>query len=395
MTARTFTPQGAQDPVDLASAPGMQELSVAELEDLNDSLLGDAATLGDSRITGFEWQVWRMPETGALVPANVKPGDGTYCCALAGPLNLERVRSLLGGGVYRIIGRGRDAEGRARRVVHTFQIAGKPLTPPSPESLRPRDDMNGSAPPAAVPSSDPAVRELADQVRNLTALVMAQRAAGADPFDRALEQVTKLAALFGGLNRPQNPDAIFGSMLGVFEKGIELGTKRDASEGSEWIEAAKAIGPQLLDTIKTVAAASRPAPPPRARTASGATVVTDPNVPAVPAPEAAVITPADPIAVRMGILVETLARAITRGTHPLDLATTTENMLSDTELATLKLATSDTLLEQLAPHTSRFEIFAAPHARDYLAQFLEILRMSPEQRDQLADDLEGEGDTTP
>lgn len=345
-----------RDPVDESTLPIMSEQAAAELESLNAELFGDADTLTDDRIVGFTWQIWRLPPAGTPLPQGVKPGQGEFMCKVAGPLDLERIRSLVGGGVYRVIGSGRDADGMAKRFVQTFQIAGTPKSPPAPESLTPTTGV--VTPNAAAPASS-----LEAKLDRLIELQLAgARAPQGDPMDRAIDLVVKLSAITnrgGG----QQSEAVLAGMIGMLQKGIELGTVREPSEGSEWVEALKAVAPTLNDTLKAVFAprpvVARPAPrPPRPAEAT----VVDPAAAGAPA--------VDDNALRMGMIVDTLARAMARGRDPEDLAASLEDLLTDDEMGLLRMSTVDYLEGQLTPHRERFPIFATPGARGYLERLL-------------------------
>jgi hypothetical protein len=362
--------------VDAVVAPDSDELEGAEDElagQLEDEL-GDGA--GDSHeLEGFECQVWRLPQPGDQLPQGVKASQGIYLTRLACPVSMEQLKAIVGGGVFRLVFRGTGSDGRRRIVRRQVAIAGSRREPPSP----------GAADPAGSPGSDSRIDRLERMVEQLVNGVTRGAQPAAPDALEMFEKVARIMRTLSPSSGAMQPEQLFGLATDMFKRGVDLGSKGERGEDS-WIDAIEKIGPIVKELI---VARPRMMPPPGARAPRGNAAVVESPPAAAPAQSEA---RGDEQADRGVMLLETLGRAITRGTPPEQLAYTAEDMLNELELMRVRAMSADELV-QLAG--GRLRMLTTEQGRRYVERFLRALNLSPEERDEQDDEPEADPVATP
>lgn len=315
------------------------------VDDLNDDdsapELGDAAELDDPRFQGCRWNVYRVLE-GAR-------GFGAFVTRLTGPLDLQKLKELLGGGAYKIVG-----TLNRRRFVHDVTIDGPALSLPNLGAPM-------SSPAMGVPVPD-SMALLLEEIRALRAVVAQQPAV--DPmriFLAALETARTLVP------QQQGPQVqLVEPLLSMYERGYKQAQREDSGEGQGLGTLLREISPIVQTLVEKISPA-----PAAVRTTVANRPATSPM-------------PIDPHAAnnRVIMLAEMLARAVRRRQPVDELCDVAESTLSDVELASLVNATPDQLLASIpAAVRVQYDVLEDPIQPDtlaYVRAFLEELRRPPD-----------------
>lgn len=334
--------------------------------------LGDLFALSDESYRDVVWYVWRRRIAGEVVDRRSNPNAPIYVAKVVGPIDLDDLAKLIGGGSFRLCGF------RAGR-----KIIERPIEVDGPKKSHAIDLAAGPAPAAATPPADVA-QVVAAAVERVLERIEQRMSANTPPNNNGgmtFKDAIEMAKLMRG--EPQgSPDAaLVQSYVGILKEGIALGTQRENPTGTDWgavVEKSLPLLEKMIGGILTrrPVPVRRAAPPaPGQRPPSHAEVVQDQPQP--PADESVGES------VRMSAVVDSLARAVeAMGTEneiePADFAVTVETILDPGELSMLRLTTTDGLMAELARVSERFPSLVTPQARVFVDAVLTALRTPPD-----------------
>jgi hypothetical protein len=345
--------------------------------DEREAMLGDAAVLGDPELKGLVWSVFKLRDANSNVALG-ENGLGIYWCRLHGPLDLEYLRGLLGGGSFRFVGRGENADGEKVREAHVATLVGPSKMPPPPQPTANEVTQQSSVNGVGDPVLATLIAELRDLKREVTA---ARQPQTLDPF-AMLERITAVMRnLNGGGSSPQGEmqaEKIVEFGMGMLERGVKLGESKEGGEESLSDTVVK-LGPVIRDVLQTFR------PVRGARTVSGAAPQASAATPAVlpsglpqPTEQEPSVNPT-----RIANLVDSLARAAQRHTPAAQLAYSAEDMLNDAELTWLHQQTADNLIGLLVQHFPHYPVFNSESGKNYVRAFLTALAADDSEREAL------------
>jgi hypothetical protein len=369
--------------------PVEAELRAAAAEAVErEEMLGDAAVLGDPAIQGLTWRVWKLSNAGETLQLGHR-GQGIYWCSMTGPLDLEYLRAVLGGGTFRFVGRGETPTGERVAETHVQTFVGPNKQPPPPV---PQPNM-AAAEPASNGHGDPSLAAVVAELRELRKELQHPPQPPVDPF----AMVERIAALMSTLRpeagAPQSAEKILEFGLGMMERGMKIGEQREPGEET-MLETITKLAPLAKDVLQVLKPAPRPVTFARP-VAPGTTSPGSPAPASTPGPSEPEVTQVNPH--RVAALVDTVARAIERGTPPPQMAYTAEDMLDDNELQWLHQQDGDGLTAILVQHFKAYPVFGTDAGKSYVNKFLLALRADEGEREaQLgADVADTEGDLEP
>jgi hypothetical protein len=323
----TRKPVPTDDPTQIHAMPAPAE----------DHDLGDLESLDSDDYGSVTWYIYRLRDdengSGPL------SSNGRFCAKIVGALDLERLRSLVGGGRFRVFGRGSRGSGIGpiRRVV---EIEGPPKLAPLAETQDDQDDQDDRG--------DWRIDQLAEQVAKLTAMMQAQ----AQPAPNAGLGITNLRDLIE-LTRQLAPPPPTEPVIAALTRGIEIGRETTETEGDGLAGMVKAFAPALIAMLKTsppaggayaTAPAKAPTLPAKPVEPAGTTAPTPPTPSALPAPiSEATQVPAQDNGFTMLSMIVT--RGLAMNTTPSDLAVTLLDLLTDDQARMLVSLGSDQLIQ--------------------------------------------------
>lgn len=219
----------------------------AEIMDSPD--LGDLESLDGDEYADVTWYVYRLKD------GQEGTSLGRYVAKIAGPLDLDALRAIVGGGRFRLFGRG--PRGSALSAVRrTIEIEGPPRTPPMPV------DSDPTPTPAPASSTDRQLAELAEQVKILTQKLASTPATPTTPpaTGLGLSNIGELVQLVRTLAPPPPTEPVIAALT----KGIEIGRESSGDgDGDGLAGMVKAFAPALVQLLKVASTpAPAPAPPP-------------------------------------------------------------------------------------------------------------------------------------
>lgn len=342
------------------------ELRADERADAVRESLGDGADLEALELTDATWSIYALMDDGTAPPG---PKTGTFVRKYSGPLDLERLQQLVGGGCYRLVAKLPDRTRKWLVVrlagqptwIHAAQAAG--MIPGQSTALGAGAAATGLAGELA------AVRAMLEDTRRM--LEQARAAPPTTPVD-PMQLFTHALTFARQLIPPAQPQSIetVQAMLGMFERGVKTGER---SEGGF------DMGAVVRELAPTIIAAFKPAP-----AAPPTIVLENPAPPAVPAPAVAgVVDIASARAVidrRIEMLADVLARGATIGTPPGELVDALVTIIPEQSLDELAAATPELLMLRIGPATlSLYPILERPEGIDYVNAFLAELRRTDDE----------------
>lgn len=347
------------------------------VEEIRDEL-GDTFELDQYR--EWRWFVYRL-RTVEERRSNPRGSELELMSVMSGPLDVMAIQQNFGGGDYDVRGFG-DGRMRLRK---RFALGGprKVFTTVVVDAPAPVNSVVPAAPTPA-PADDRLARALEAIDRRLEGLAAVQNGGQLSVKD----VLTLLPLLNGGANRPPDFNGqVFQSVVEAWTKGMEMGAGREPAEKSVPELVIEKLGPSLERLLAVMLtrrrAAAAPAPGAPQPAPSSATVVGDPEpepaAPSTPATVAAQAAALDLSAMRWTSAVDALARAIATDRDPEAFADSLEDMLDSGELALLRMATAQQVLERVGDDgLRRYPLLATEPGRAYIDQVLTVLRTPPE-----------------
>jgi hypothetical protein len=301
-----------------------------------------------------------------------------FVTKLFGPVDLPAFQQEHGGGVFRFVSR--NAQG---------QLNGSPIKVELAGPLRNfRESPTVST--ALAPVDHAGRRErmlLRRMMRRLERMEMRLNAPTAAPAaaspPMSFESMFALAERIADRGRGESPvDQVVNALL----RGIDLGQQREpvpASNEPEWMPIVKEFAPVLRDLLGALARSSaarpRPGAPPPPATDSRAVVVeaapVSPGPAAAPAPAPA--PGAEAVSYRWLTAVDSLVEAIHNDEDPADWSVSLEAILPPADVFALKAATTEQVLERLAPAALTYPVLKTEQARLFVDAVLAELRKKP------------------
>ena len=302
-----------------------------------------------SYLEDLEWNDtnWRLNRA-----RDGSPGEpGPFLTKGTGEITEDTIFERFGGGEY-VLSVKRPNEGWKR---YPISIEGDPV---------PRAARAGTTATPATPDPIRALRDQLEAVRleQQIATLRAELARAAtpaptperDPFEliervlRIQRELTPSRGEGGGLG--------FSDMLAMFEKGMEAAAH---AEGRGDMSGVIREGLELAREIF----------------GRRATTTTSAPVPNGSSPAARIVR--NPELETAAELARFLERGLTKGTAPDDLADAADSIFSDGELAVMRLAGVEDVMRRLTPVMHAHPALAQPAAQQYVAQWLEQLRLEP------------------
>jgi hypothetical protein len=323
------------------------------VESEDEAILGDAWEYDDPAFRDASASIYRLNDDGTPPPGNRL---GAFVKKWNGPLDQEKLRDAIGGGLFRVIVKMPDR----RRKVLTINLEGPRIVPPA------TIPAPASAYPAPPPTErDRVIDELRQELRDLRAVITTPPVAQVDPFAmfaRALEFARGLV--------PPAPPMPMEAMLGMFERGFRMGERAEGGMG---------IGEVVKDILPLV---SKAIDSQRPRDASVAPL---PGI----AP-ARVNGPTDDPQKRLTMFAAMIAAAQRSMTTPEAFAHECRAKLLASEVDDLRAANVDVVLQAMGVGRVAEYSLDSQVSRDYIGRTLEALRGTVEPNDD--DDLEDEDD---
>lgn len=228
---------------------------------VDDVDLGDIESLDDDKFQDVTWYVYRLRD--GQDPRKDLSGNGSFVAKIHGALDLERLRDAIGGGRFRLFGRGSRGSnvGPIRRVVEIegpVKTYGARRTPKQDDAKRPAvanrrryedDDEDRED------REDERFAFLAEQVRLLAEkLEKAQAPAPPPPF--GVSQIAELVSLARTLAPPPPTEPVIAALT----KGIEIGRETAGEGESDGLAGmVKSFAPALLALVNRVPPTPAPA----------------------------------------------------------------------------------------------------------------------------------------
>jgi hypothetical protein len=353
----------------------------------DDDVIGDVAELDDPTYADAKWNVYRLNDDGQAPPGS---RVGAFVCRLVGPIELDKLRERVGGGVFRLIG-SLPSRGRVWTVVTIDgprriepPIAAAPNTNPYLPPTQPMPPAYGY-PPNGWPV-DP-MQAMREELRELRRDVAAKSTVAADPI-AMLGAVIQLVKDNAPAAPPAPTEAVIGPILSMLDKGIRLGRGERGEGGGGNGELGAIVRESLPVILQSLGQLLRPNAPPappvqhgeRVRRESSSAEVIEPTT--KPRATPAADDPAH-MARRLDEIARLLAEAIDAGTPADTLIDLAEEKLTGEELDQLSQpgATAGHVLEALTPaRVSQYPAFGIVDsdqrsaALAYIGSFLQALR---------------------
>lgn len=312
---------------------------------LIDEALGDLAWLEDDEAQDVVWSVHRVRPDANVGAPGLNRSPGPYICKITGPIDLEQLKSRIGGGTFRVIGK------RGQRFYRNVLIE---LEGPAKLSESERvAEASGS--------SSSAITELNAKVDRLVEqLALRATSSESDSMKTLLAAVELVSKI-----RPTNEGTPIDSAIGILTKGIELGSQRRASGGVDWVSVIDKVGPHLKD-VATVLVDSR------SRAPSPAMRAVEPVSPPRIVPTAPTTSAPSP---RFAVVIEKLAGELARGeaADPEAIATVADVVLNDDELERLCGNTPAQVCAWLRTAQETYPIFRGEQLEGFVAKVLVAL----------------------
>ena len=364
--ARVVVPDPDEQPTDELE----EDLAGAEAPDPDeiDPDLGEIFALSDPSLKDVTWYVYRMRHASDTPPGQRVSNAPLYIAKLVGPLDIEELRKSLGGGHFKVLGfRGRKKI-RERQVEFEgpYKVFDAKPSEPSP------------APQARVVRNTTSPELLAFLSRLDQRMDKLEEKTGSAP-NGAITMKDILALLQHQQQQQsqptQSPDAaILKEMFGMAREFAE--SSRNSDGDNTLAVVLDKVGPIVEKVF------SQPRrPPQRPGPAAPPPSPTPTNAGAAVASSAEIVD--DPGNMRMGAVIDALARAVAEGLDPAEFADTVEVILPSEEVAMLRAMPVEEVMKILAEVTHRFPILATPEARAYVESLLAYLNTTPDASEPL------------
>lgn len=315
----------------------------------DEAAFGDLTTLEDIAHQDVTWYVYRRAQ------AKNVPGEtlDSYALKFSGRFDLEYLRTQLGGGMFRVIGKRRN------------RIVIRAMVPIEGEARYAGSAAPSAAASAPAPLTADAIAEAVERALERRAPQKADR----DPVQDALAIIAGMKAM--NPEPAERRDSV--QVLELLREGMEIQKQITPREsGTTMADALLQLGPMLIGELRH----ARPARP--ARTQPGAsTAVVVPTPPSAPAPAPAAPEPSHEIDTRV-VLAMLLGNAKRKGTEPVDIADAAEATLPDDAIDRLRAADGSMLHAYLAPVLDPEHALRDADAVQWLDAFLDSLRADPD-----------------
>lgn len=347
------------EPARVVVVPDLGEPDEADdepaLPDASDEL-GDILALSDESYREATWYVYRRRDHGAAPRGRSVTNAPVYVAKLVGPLEIEEVRNLVGGGMFKICGYRKRNGRNVKFIERNVEIEG-PRKVWDDVPVRPAPNPNATATAAATPGVPRELVEILSRIEQRLANTQQTPAVNGFSVKDMLELLRQLQPA------PALPADVtmMKEMVGMAKDFMQLGAERQP-DGEGWVSVVDKLTPLAERLLSNVRRPTVPMPPPPA-----------------PQPQhGASSAQVENVSPRMTAVVESLARAIDEGLDPSDFAGTVETILNDDECASLKLATAEHVIGELRTLSSRFPIFNTEQAATYVGELLEHLKNPPD-----------------
>ena len=315
-------------------------------ERIADEALGDLAWLEDEQALDVTWSIYRVrPDHQGGATPGLQRSPGSFVCKVTGPIDLEQLKTRIGGGTFRVIGR------RGQRYYRNVLI--------ELEGQVRLSESERVAEASTVTSS--AINELTAKVDRLADQLAARAPSGQSDSMQTLLAAVELVSKI----RPSSEGAPIDTAIGILTKGIELGAQR-RSHGVDWVGVIDKVAPHLRDVASVLVESRRRAPvvPMRAVEAVATTerVAATPATPSTPSP-------------RFAVLIEKVAAELARGesAEPEVIAVAAEIVLNDDELERMCGNTPAAVCAWLRTAAETYPVFRGEQLEGFVAKVLTVL----------------------
>jgi hypothetical protein len=356
------------DPVEMA-----QGAVPDDNEDEDDFDVGDLIALTDQQFADVVWYIWRQMMPGEVPPPGRKfhPRAPTYVGLVRGSLDLEAIKEQVGGGTFRVRGL------RGKRTVKNFCL--NIDAPPK------RFAVDGVLSAPAF-TAQPAVMSAAAAPVNREVLELLQKVAAqleklsAPPAGLGLADLLTIVKVLPSLAPQQSLGGdVLKEAMGLFREGLSVGRTVEGGEGADkWALAIEKLAPLAERVIVGMAArrgAARGATAPPASSPAGAPVEA----------RAEVVEPLSESTLRMGAVIDALARTIAANGDPAMFADYLEVQLPPLELAPLRAegVTAERVIADLEANgaITKYPILHSASAHAFIDAVLVQLRTEPDDTD--------------
>lgn len=326
----------------------------------DDQDLGDLEQLELIDSEGVKWWLYQRTADGSA--AKGAAGEPAYLEKGTGPLDLDTVNEKHGPGRYLLRTQNPDGSYRGTRK---FSIAGTPRSPvpgaPGELDLNP---MKLLAEQINTKRAQVLLKSLEDQLTS--GVVQTSAPASGISLEGMLKALGEERRMMIDLLRGTTPPAA--SPEGVLNFAMDVADRMRGKEGGKsWPEALLELVPQTLEflgqRLPVRGAPARPAAPrpPTAPPLEGAAAPSEPPVVEIDS---------------WALLSEAIVRAFMKGSEPTALADAIEEILTESELATLTAAPPDLVLAKVLTFDPRFQ---DADLQAYLTAFVLAYKLVPTQ----------------
>lgn len=352
---------------------------------------GDLLALSNPDFQDWSWMIYRLRSSEEMIRERTKV-QRIVITKLVGPLDINELQRVAGGGVFEI----RGFRGGRQAITIRQELAGPirtyaPAPSPAVGSAAPGSSENGGASSSA--SERRILRMLREQNANMAALISELRRSPAPTPASATAPVTSITEIFelaDRLHQRTNPSPegnVLGEVVGAFKQGFQLRTEIEGGPEKSTTEVMLEKGLPMIERLlgnfltSRAPAPRRPAPP-----ASSASVVehasATPPAPPASAPPPSPPTPGDDGAHRWATAVESLARAIEDEDDPRDFSITLSAILRANELALIQGAPPAIVTAQLRQRAGgEFPVLLEDRTEAFIAQVVHALNHPDEDDD--------------